>query len=338
MKKLKVLYAGCPEYSALCLNLLVEKSKTLPYSIEVVLTHEAARMKNSNKLVDTPVSSLASSLSLPVIKATHITKPVIERIKKFNPDILVCFSHGNIYGPVFLSLFNYQGLNLHPSALPKYRGPSPVTECILQGDISITYSVQLIEQKMDSGDILESKTRLLKGNETTGELLEVAAKEGSLMLSSILTYIANNKTLPPHKKQDGDPSYTKKVTKEDARLNFNLSAAVIDRVVRAYNPSPISWTFLPSTPSSLSLRIYQGEPLSYEKVKESKLDAERMLCTNNFSAPNGMVIGYIKERGLYIKCQDSFYIAKVLQKAGKKVLEHKAYMNGERDIIGKTLL
>ncbi|MCR5062809.1 MAG: methionyl-tRNA formyltransferase, partial [Treponema sp.] len=190
--------------------------------------------------------------------------------------------------------------------------------------------VQTLGLKMDEGDILEQKTIQLKQTETTGELLDLSAKEGAELICKVIEKMyqesSNRNTfVKPHGTvQSGEPSYTQIIKKEDAKINWNDSAENICAKIRAYNPDPGCFTFLDNS----SIRI-----LNCAVIEKNNID----LFTNDFfSAPEGKILKYEKSLGLIIKTSDGFIALTRLQKQGKKEMDIKDFMNGSQNIIGKT--
>jgi len=326
---LKILYAGSPEASLTTLKLLIEKQKEYNFEISGILSNPPSAKGRHKTLESTPVAEYGKENNIPVFEPEHLDSIARNEISKINAHFLVCFAYGHIFGPKFLDLFQCGGINLHPSALPKYRGPTPIQNAILNHDDSLSITVQTLSLKMDEGDILEQKTVPLNHTETTGELLDLSAKEGAELICKVIdkinnNLINNNFVKPQGKPQTGEPSYTQIVKKEDAKINWNDSSKNICAKIRAYNPDPGCFTFLDNS----SIRI-----LNCAVVEKNNID----LFTNDFfSAPEGKILKYEKSLGLIIKTSDGFIALTRLQKQGKKEMDIKDFMNGSQNIIGKT--
>ena len=324
---LKILYAGSPEASHTTLKLLYEKQDEYDFKIAGVLSNPPAAKGRHKTLESTPVALFAKEKEIPVFEPEHLDSSAREEIQKIDAELLVCFAYGHIFGPKFLDLFVFGGINLHPSALPKYRGPTPVQNAILNLDKSLTISVQTLGLKMDEGDILEQKKITLHNTETAGELLDVSAKEGAELILKIIKKINENAqanggvlSKPEGTPQKGKASYTSFIKKEDCQINWNESSEKISAKIRAYSPEPGCFTFLNGT----NLKILNAVPAQgdFEKYTEEQ---------------NGKVLEYIKTQGLIVKTGDGCIALTRLQKQGKKEMDVKDFMNGSQDIIGKTL-
>ena len=322
---LKVLYAGSPEASAKTLRLLKEKENLYGYEIAGVLTNPPSSKGRHKALVPTFVAQAAEELKIPVFAPEHLDSSARDDVSKLGADILVSFAYGHIFGPKFLGLFKFGGINLHPSALPEYRGCAPINAAILNGDKETAFSVQKLDLKMDEGNLLAQEKILLDGTETAGSLLENAAVRGAEMIAEILRGVAENSAVPEGIPQSGEPSYTTFIKKEDAKIDWNDSAEKIDCKVRAYNPEPVAWT----TEDNLPLKIISGSPLSGEEEK---------LLPADESFPAGKILCVLKNKGIIVKCGKGFFAVEKLQRQGKNAMDYKSFLNGAKDFVGKILV
>lgn len=321
---LKVLYAGSPEASAKTLRLLKEKENLFDYKIVGVLTNPPSAKGRHKALVPTFVAQTAEEFGIPVFSPEHLDSAAREDVLKLGADILVSFAYGHIFGPKFLGLFKFGGINLHPSALPKYRGCAPINAAILNGDKETAFSVQKLDLKMDEGNLLAQEIVSLSGTETAGTLLDAAATRGAEMISEILRDVSKNGSLADGIPQSGVASYTTFIKKDDAKIDWNETAEKIDCKVRAYNPEPIAWT----TENSLPLKIISGIPISKED--------EKNLVIEEKSLP-GTVLCVLKNKGIIVKCGKGFFAITKLQRQGKNAMDFKSFLNGAKDFIGKKL-
>lgn len=321
---IRVLYAGSPEASAVTLKLLVEKASDAGYEIAGVLTNSPTAKGRHKELVPTSVGLAARELGLPVFEPEHLDASAREAVKEINPDIMVVFAYGHIFGPKFMELFRFGGINLHPSALPVYRGCTPVNAAILNGDKETAFTIQKVSKALDEGNILAQQKIVLDGSETAGSLLNDAAVKGAELIAGILSETSINNEIKEGEVQQGTPSYTGMIKKEDAEINWNKTAVEIDRLVRGYYPEPTAWTKENGNP----LKIMSGIPVS---------DEEALSLGADLSSKPGTVALYSKSKGILIRCGGSFYAVTRLQRQGKSEMDYKSFMNGARDFVGKSL-
>lgn len=320
---LKVLYAGSPKDSAKTLSILIEKSKTANFEICGVLSNPPSAKGRSKALIPTEVSQVATENNIPVLEPEHLDGACREEVAKLNPDILVCFAYGHIFGPKFLSLFKFGGINLHPSALPKYRGCTPVPAAILNQDEQTAITIQKVSLAMDEGNILAQKIVPLNKTETAGSLLEKSAIDGAELIANLLEKIAKDNAIEDGVPQEGTASYTKIITNDLAKIDWNKSCTEIDAFVRGYFPEPTAWTL----ENGISLKILEGKP--FDEIPENDCDADNSV---------GTVCSYSKQHGIFVRCGIGYFAITKLQRQGKNSMDYKSFMNGARDFIGSVLV
>ena len=318
---ISIVYAGSPEPAARLLQTLLEDDSLKNADVQIVgvLTNPPAMQGRHKMLVPTPVETVARQAGISVFTPEHLDSVCREQIIALHPELLVCFAYGHIFGPKFLGLFEKGAINVHPSLLPKYRGATPVPAAILHRDTEIGISVQRLALEMDAGDILAQKKIPLVGSETTISLLETSAKVGAQLVADLLCTAARTGSLPEGTPQQGEPSYTKMISKDDARINWTNSAADIEAMIRAYTPDPCCWTMC----NDVSLKIL-------------KAALPKDVSTESTVAP-GTVVAYDKKQGILIQTGDGLLAVLELQWQAKKAMLYKDFMNGSRNFVGSVL-
>lgn len=332
MRTLRILYAGSPLASGIVLKNLAALGKKNGYEISAVLTNPPSSRGRHKELIPTEVACAAQSLGIPVFSFDHLTSEARAALSPLGCDLLLCFDFGRIFGEKFLSMFPLGGINLHPSALPKYRGCTPVPAAILNGDHELGISVQKLALKTDEGDILARTTVALDGTETTKSLMDgdgshsVVIDEGTALLDGVLRSIvtaADNScdeqsfVMIQGTPQSGAASYTGFLKKEDGRIDWRQSAEHIERKIRAYTPFPLCFT------------VRDGTNLL---ILTAKVGAEKT------DAPAGTVLPYRKSLGIEIACGGgSVLVVTELQWQAKKAMDYASFMNGARGIVGSVL-
>ena len=316
---IKVLFAGSPDAARLTLEGLYEAQSACGFEIAGVLSNPPSAKGRHKDLIPTPVAAFAAEKGLPVFTPEHLDGAARDAIRPLGADLLVCFAYGHIFGPKFLALFPLGGINLHPSALPKYRGCTPVPAAIINRDKETAVTIQTLGLKMDEGDILAQTKVELKGTETGQSLLNYSAEEGARLICQVIKQTASEGKLPQGKPQEGEASYTGIITKEDARINWKESAEVIAAKIRAYYPQPACWC------------MENGSPL---KILEALPAAENPAAN---AAASGQVYEFSKTDGILIKTGEGVLVVKQLQRQGKNAMDYKNFMNGARNFIGAVL-
>ncbi|MDR2078444.1 MAG: methionyl-tRNA formyltransferase, partial [Treponema sp.] len=189
---MRILFAGSPSIAVPSLEALVRLSlEDDRFQLAGVLTNPDTKRGRHGGRVPTDVGAAADRLSRefaarsgpPVqFKPEKLDGAVRDAIAALEPDLLVSFAYGRIFGPRFLNLFPLGGLNVHPSLLPKYRGATPIPAVILGREKETGVTVQRLAPEMDAGDILAQKRFPLNGRETTLLLSQIAAAAGADLL------------------------------------------------------------------------------------------------------------------------------------------------------------
>ena len=343
---LKILYAGSPAPAATTLRLLLDRQAQDGWQITGVLTNPPSAKGRHKELVPTDVGLLAQERGIPVFCPQKLDAVARDQIAAQGFDALVCFAYGKIFGPKFLSLFKAGGVNVHPSLLPKYRGATPVPAAILNCDGQTGVTVQTLALGMDEGEILAQEVIALDGTETTDSLLDKSAQIAAALLQSLLDKAAQNpgaEILKKGKAQEGEPSYTKTISKEDALINWNDSAKNIAAAVRAYTSEPGSWTRIGGDGCE-TLKILKAAPLDTDCSQDGQtaganqngLQAQEAAPSGQPTVP-GTVTAFDKKRGILVQCGDGVLCVTELQRQQKKAMGYKDFMNGARDFVGTRL-
>ena len=348
---LKILYAGSPAPAATTLRLLLDRQAQDGWQITGVLTNPPSAKGRHKELVPTDVGALAAERGIPVFCPQKLDAAAREQIAAQGFDALVCFAYGKIFGPKFLSLFKAGGVNVHPSLLPKYRGATPVPAAILNCDKETGVTVQTLALGMDEGEILAQEKIALDGTETTDSLLDKSAQIAAALLEGLLDKAAQNpgaEILKKGRAQEGEPSYTKTISKDDALINWNDSAVKIAAAVRAYTSEPGSWTRIGGE-SGETLKILKAAPLGLEADNGSQAQSAAagqpggvVQSSSNgqpcpADIPAGTVAAFDKKQGILIKCGEGLLCVTELQRQQKKAMGYKDFMNGARDFVGTRL-
>ena len=335
---MRILFAGSPGIAVPVLEKLFALSQSsqgteLPIefatSIELagILTNPDTAKGRSSALQPTDIAAAAERLSYTgcaplLFKPEKLDAAARERIEALKPELLVSFAYGRIFGPKFLGLFPLGGINIHPSLLPKYRGPTPIPAAILAREKETGITIQRLAPEMDSGDILLQERVTLAGNETTASLGNCMAARAAELLPRVLEGIASG-TLQARPQNHDEASYCSLITKEEGRINWNKSAVEIDAQIRAYDPWPLCWTH------------HGDQQLFILKAHVAQTSESGIPCPQTPPVP-GMVLG-IDKQGILVQTGEGVLAAVELQYRSKKALQWKNFLNGARNFIGCRL-
>jgi methionyl-tRNA formyltransferase len=224
-------------------------------------------------------------------------------------------AYGQILPKEILEIPKHGCLNVHPSLLPKYRGPTPVQTAILNGDEETGVTVIKMTEKIDAGDIVASTKYEVRSTKIFYKDLEKALAElgAKLLIETIPKWIKGE--IKPKPQDESKATYTKILKKEDGHINWSKSAEEIERQIRALNPEPGVFTEY----SEKILKILESEVLE-----------------NDIKKQIGEVF-LIKDRKLVVQTGKDCLIIKKLQLEGGKSLEAQDFLRGHQEIIGTIL-
>jgi methionyl-tRNA formyltransferase len=331
----RILFAGSPSIAVPALEELFKRAQgSSDFELTAILTNPDSVKGRSGIPLPTETGAAAERLraeycaaagyggaAVPLIlKPEKLDAAARESIAPLKPDLLVSFAYGRIFGPKFLGLFPLGGINIHPSLLPKYRGPTPIPAAILAGDTETGISIQRLAAEMDSGDILLQEHIPLNGRETTAGLSEIVAHKAAQMLPVVLAGLASG-SLYGIPQNHGQATYCPLIEKEQGCIDWSTSAGEIDAMIRAFDPWPQSWTMHGDNQLFI---------LKAMAVRESGM-------VDVSSKPPGVVLGTDRKQGILVQTGAGVLAVTELQYAYKRALRWNDFLNGARDLIGSRL-
>lgn len=310
---MKIIFFGTSEFGVTVLEKLIQAG-IKPVLVVTTPDKPAGR---SLKLTSSPVSILAEQLKLSLAKfdKPKLTKLSFEQLS-FQPDLFVVASYGEILPKEVLDIPKHGVLNVHPSLLPKYRGPSPVHTAILNGDKNTGVTIMLLDEKMDHGPILDQREFPMNNDQFPILRDKLAELGAELLIETIPEWIEGK--VKPVPQDDSKATYTKIFTKEDGKIDWNKPAQEIEQQVRAFDPWPGTFT------------IFEGKTLKI--LKALVLSGE--LSPTKFSAGTAFLTD---DKKLGIQCGEDALLIEEVQLEGKKPTSSKDFLLGHKDIIGATL-
>ena len=224
---------------------------TSSYSVEVcksiidsgfhvvgVCTKPDSKIGRGKDLTPHPLKDFALKNDVTVLTPIDLTScDVLRDFSELKPNLIVLVGYGLLVPSQILKLPKYGCLNIHPSLLPKYRGPSPVSSAILNGDGSTGVSIMLMNEGLDTGPVLQQKRVIIDGSETSNDLTNKLFKVGGDMLVDLIPLWVDG-SINLTKQDETQVSYTSKIVKQDGRIKWEEDAQLISRKVKAYLPWP----------------------------------------------------------------------------------------------------
>lgn len=305
---------GTPEFSVAPLKKIVEEGK---HEVIAVCTNPDKPTGRKQILTACPVKVYAQSVGIPVYQYKRIREEGVGDLKSLVPDIIVTCAFGQILSAEIIDIPKFGVINVHASLLPKYRGASPIHYAILNGETKTGVTVMKTDIGIDTGDMIAKRETDIFPEETCGELFDRLSILGSEMIGGVLDGIERGE-VSYIKQDDSQATYSKIIKKEDANIDFSKDAKSIVNLVRAFNPSPIAYAFL------------DGQPLKIYKASVGKSVETRY---NDFGKVVSTDGGKIE-----VACNGGTVLIDSLQKSGGKMMLAKDFLNGNKDVLGKSLI
>jgi len=302
-KKLKIIFAGTPEFSIPTLSAL-HKEK---YQILLVLTQPDSKSGRGMRLKSSPVKQKAEEYDIPVFQPNSLNnEDAFKRIKDIDADILIVAAYGLIIPSKVLNIFAKGSYNVHASLLPAWRGAAPIHRAIEAGDPKIGVTIMSVAPKLDTGDMVKKKSIDLEEGITTGEMTKIISKLGADLMMSVINDIDINKTLKFTKQDESITTYANKISKSEARVIWkNVTSEILIRKINAFNPFPgVFCNF-----RGKIIKIWQA-------IKENKIEK---------STP-GKLYTNSEKNSLFITTTDGAIEIKEIQLEGKRKMTAKEFI------------
>ena len=294
---MRLIFAGTPEVASRALELIADK-----HEVTLVLTRPDAPIGRKRITTPSPVASKAEQLGLNVHKTNKIDEEALNAIRQSNADKAVIVAYGAMIPQAALSALPWW--NLHFSVLPEWRGATPLQHSMKHGS-GIGISVFEIDSGLDTGPLISQLPLSFLENETAGEALIRFTEEGSNLL------IRSLEENPQPMIQEGSSSLAPKITRLDAKINFEENAADLIRFIRAANPEPMAWA------------IQNGEPIRiiFASATTSSLDSGKLRGVGEIYKSD--------DNEIVVQCGDKSSLRlELVQPAGKRETVATDWWNG----------
>ena len=298
LKDLKVVFMGTPEFSVPTLEMLIENCDVIG-----VVTQEDKEVGRKKVLTPSPVKECALKHDIKVF-TPHKIREEYEDILNLSPDIIITCAYGQIVPKELLDFPYYGCINIHGSILPDYRGASPIQTAIMNGDTETGITIMYMDEQMDTGNIINMDKIDIDIKDTYGTLSDKLSILGRDLLLKTLPRIIKDDNWNI-KQDDGAATYTKKITREQERLDFNMNRKQLYDYVRALNPTPLANILL------------NDEEI---KIVETEIGEE---CSGEIG-----VITDVTKKYFSIQCKDGKLNILKLQRAGKNIMDTASFLNG----------
>lgn len=310
---MKLIFAGTPDFAVPALSHLIHSK----HEIIAVLTQPDRPAGRGKKLQASPVKLLAQDHDLTLWQPESLKEKDIQaQIINLNADAIIVVAYGLMIPSPLLRTTPLGCINIHPSLLPKWRGPTPIQTSLLNGDTVTGVTIMQLDEGMDTGPILSQHQYTIPKQSNSQQLHDTLSELGAQQLITTLENFSNGK-LTPQPQQHQAATTTKKIQKADGQINWHQNANQIHHQIRAYNPWPICFTDI----NQQRLRIFEAE-----------------IIDQTTSASPGTVIDFTAD-GLNIACQTGVLRVTRVQLPGAKQSTIKDFYNAQkkRILIGNTI-
>ncbi|MBI2632792.1 MAG: methionyl-tRNA formyltransferase [Parcubacteria group bacterium] len=317
---MKIAFFSGAEFGVPALNALLKQND------EIVVVTKVPKPTGRNQVLQkTIIHEIAEKNNLKIFTPQKLNTEFIDEFRKTNPDLIVVAAYGKIIPQEILDTPKYGALNIHPSLLPRWRGASPIQYTLLNGDMETGVTIMKVDAQMDHGPIIKYKISKIKNQKyITGELSAMLAEIGAWLLIDILPdYIAGK--IKPIEQDHEKATYTKLIKKEDGKIDWNKSAEQIERETRAYNPWPLSFTFMPD---NKKIAILKSSVLPILEDHPCQLPGSLSHDFRDYAF--GEIIP--NKNTLLVQCGNGILEILELQPEGKKIQTAKEFLNGHRNI------
>lgn len=311
----RVVFMGTPEFGVPSLQALIKAG----YEIVGIYTQPDRPSGRGRGVVESPVKQVAREHGLPIFQPASLRDPEeIERLRQLAPDAIVVAAFGQFLPKAVLEIPPFKCINVHPSHLPRYRGPSPISYAILNGDEETAVSIMVLTSKMDAGPILAQRRVPIEPEDTMESLRVRLAQVGAEVLVETLPRWLRGE-ITPQPQDESQATLSRMITKEQGFLDWGQPAVVLARVVRAFQPWPGAYTkwrgkilkIIEATPCCPAQRGAPGTALALDPPEEG--------------SPLGIQTG------------EGILVLKTVQLEGRKVVSAGEFLRGQRGIVGETL-
>ncbi|MDW2745248.1 methionyl-tRNA formyltransferase [Atlantibacter subterraneus] len=301
---LRIIFAGTPDFAARHLDALLAAN----YNVVGVFTQPDRPAGRGKKLMPSPVKVVAQEHGLPVFQPASLRPAENQQlIADLNADIMVVVAYGLILPKAVLEMPRLGCINVHGSLLPRWRGAAPIQRSLWAGDDETGVTIMQMDVGLDTGDMLYKLACPITPDDTSASLYDKLAELGPQGLIETLQLLASGKARP-EVQDESQVTYAEKLSKEEALLDWSLSAAELERCIRAFNPWPMSYFMM------------DGQPVKVWKA--SVLEA----ATN--AAP-GTILEADKQ-GIQVATAQGVLNIEELQPAGKKAMKAQDLLNSRK--------
>ncbi|EPC4046713.1 methionyl-tRNA formyltransferase [Enterobacter mori] len=304
-KTLRIIFAGTPDFAARHLDALLSSG----HKVVGVFTQPDRPAGRGKKLMPSSVKVLAEEHGLPIYQPASLRPQENQQlVADLNADVMVVVAYGLILPKAVLDMPRLGCVNVHGSLLPRWRGAAPIQRSLWAGDAETGVTIMKMDVGLDTGDMLFKLACPITNEDTSATLYDKLADLGPQGLIETLQQLADN-TATPEVQDEALVTYAEKLSKEEAQLDWSLSAAQLERCIRAFNPWPMSWMMIDDQP----VKVWKASVIDGVTSEEP-----------------GTIIE-VSKQGIQVATAKGILNLESLQPAGKKAMSAQDLLNSRRE-------
>lgn len=331
---MQVIFFGTPQFAVPTLEKLLDHPH---FNVIGVVTQPDKRRGRGKKIIPSAVKKVALDHNIPVWQPKRIKKDqdTLSQLKNSQADVFVVVAYGQILSSEILQMPKLGCINVHGSILPQYRGAAPIQWCLYNGDRQTGITTMLMDEGMDTGDMLLKAYTDINLFENAYEIAEKLANQGADLLIETLEKLKINEITPTSQKDD-EATYASLINKEDFMIDWNKSAIAIHNQIRGFYPNCFT-SFRDE-----KLKMMATIPINddYLKALDNNFEGlkNKIESLDKTIGKPGEVISLVKKFGPLIKTGEGLLLLSDVQPSGKRSQSGWDWVNGSHLKVGEVLV
>lgn len=304
---LKIIFAGTPEFAAIHLQALIDSQ----HEVVAVYSQPDRPAGRGKKLQASAVKELAQRYGIPVFQPASLKGAEAQaELSLLDADLMVVVAYGLLLPLNVLNMPKLGCLNVHGSLLPRWRGAAPIQRAIWAGDTETGITIMQMDEGLDTGAMLHKSRVTIDAKETSTSLYQKLSQCGP---QALLDCLQNLKTTSAEIQNNELANYAKKLSKEEAKIDWSLGATQLERNCRAFNPWPMSYFEF----AGLTIKVWDCEVVTMQHCSKHKV---------------GEILS-VDKNGILIQTGKDSLLLQKLQLPGKKPMNCSDILNGRADLF-----
>lgn len=304
-KSLRIIFAGTPEFAAEHLKTIIKSNHNV---IGVFTKPDNLNNSRNNSKKQNPVKMLALQNNIPVFQPYSFVSDMLIKIEKMKVDLIIVVAYGLIFPTSILNLPIFGAINIHGSILPRWRGASPIQYAILSGDKITGITVIKMNSDIDGGDIICQKKCKIEFFDNSESLYKKILKISLKVMIIVINKISLGKFIKTTAQDESKVTYSKKINKKQARLNWLKSASILERHIRAFIPWPVSYFYI----KKKLIKVFEAEVLPHQINKK----------------PGEIILA--NKKGIQIATKNGVLNITKIQLFNRKIMKSSEFLNAKK--------